>query len=347
MDGFKFQARRGFRLDPPGQSHGVSCDADGPAMEPIRLLIKTATGFAPRPVDELSVSLSRVFERAIDAAGLMSGLRTVARALNEGDMARAMIATTQMRLPFLSEAEAKRAEGEAALRKASPDDPKHPGWPAGAPDGRGGEFRPKEAVAERAGKIVKEEARRLAARRLVREAVLRIISPQRATRLMGEVASNAIPLLDIVGDVALAADVATISADFATLKRDSAAAMEFIDKAPYGLESLRVDPQDKTFSSYEQFKKVDPSKFYGPTESGYQYHHIVEQSQEGSFTTSEINSTANVIKIPRLLHEAISGAYSQKDPKTEMSLRQKLQGMSYEEHRQAGLKVLRDLGIIE
>ncbi len=28
--------------------------------------------------------------------------------------------------------------------KASPDDPEHPGWPAGTPDGRGGKFRPKD-----------------------------------------------------------------------------------------------------------------------------------------------------------------------------------------------------------
>jgi hypothetical protein len=35
------------------------------------------------------------------------------------------------------------ADQPAAL-KASPDDPKHPGWPAGSPDGRGGKFRPKD-----------------------------------------------------------------------------------------------------------------------------------------------------------------------------------------------------------
>jgi hypothetical protein len=29
------------------------------------------------------------------------------------------------------------------LLKASPDDPKHPGWPTGAPGGRGGKFRPR------------------------------------------------------------------------------------------------------------------------------------------------------------------------------------------------------------
>ena len=31
-----------------------------------------------------------------------------------------------------------------ALRKASPDDPKHPGWPVGTADGKGGQFRPKD-----------------------------------------------------------------------------------------------------------------------------------------------------------------------------------------------------------
>lgn len=33
---------------------------------------------------------------------------------------------------------------QPAAAKASPDDPKHPGWPAGTPDGRGGQFRPRD-----------------------------------------------------------------------------------------------------------------------------------------------------------------------------------------------------------
>jgi hypothetical protein len=35
----------------------------------------------------------------------------------------------------------------SSLLKASPDDPEHPGWPAGTPDGRGGKFRPKDGDA--------------------------------------------------------------------------------------------------------------------------------------------------------------------------------------------------------
>ncbi len=32
----------------------------------------------------------------------------------------------------------------APIKKAAADDPKHPGWPAGTPDGKGGQFRPKD-----------------------------------------------------------------------------------------------------------------------------------------------------------------------------------------------------------
>lgn len=34
---------------------------------------------------------------------------------------------------------------EGLLTKASPEDPEHPGWPAGSPDGRGGKFQPKDS----------------------------------------------------------------------------------------------------------------------------------------------------------------------------------------------------------
>lgn len=34
---------------------------------------------------------------------------------------------------------------ELKLRKASADDPEHPGWPAGTPEDQGGKFRPKDS----------------------------------------------------------------------------------------------------------------------------------------------------------------------------------------------------------
>jgi hypothetical protein len=44
----------------------------------------------------------------------------------------------------LLEATAHLVAAALEFEKARPDDPKHPGWPAGAPDSRGGKFRPKD-----------------------------------------------------------------------------------------------------------------------------------------------------------------------------------------------------------
>ena len=60
---------------------------------------------------------------------------------------------------------------------------------------------------------------------------------------------------------------------------------------------------EKSFPSYNSFKRADLAKVYGPAGDGYQYHHIVEQSAEGDISASELNSTRNIVRIPKLLHE--------------------------------------------
>jgi hypothetical protein len=40
-----------------------------------------------------------------------------------------------------------RGDGKPSLEKAAADDPEHPGWPAGTPGGKGGQFRPKDSAA--------------------------------------------------------------------------------------------------------------------------------------------------------------------------------------------------------
>src|ERR1700733_4103762 len=134
-----------YRLEPPDHPSGVSCDENGPALGPIPLLLKTADGFELPPVDELQRLLHKTFGRPFDSSVLLRGLPTVARALNDGDLARAMMATLLLRLPALSEDEATRARDAVAMAKAAVDDPKHPGWPKGTPEGKGGQFRPKNA----------------------------------------------------------------------------------------------------------------------------------------------------------------------------------------------------------
>jgi hypothetical protein len=49
--------------------------------------------------------------------------------------------------PLLGTRSAKSQSGAGALsayQKAAVDDPEHPGWPAGTPDSKGGQFRPKD-----------------------------------------------------------------------------------------------------------------------------------------------------------------------------------------------------------
>jgi hypothetical protein len=52
------------------------------------------------------------------------------------------------------------------IHKASPDDPKHPGWPAGTEGGRGGQFRPKDASE------LTQKVKSLIARRALRTGLL-------------------------------------------------------------------------------------------------------------------------------------------------------------------------------
>ncbi|HTO79078.1 MAG TPA: hypothetical protein VMJ31_04805 [Methylocystis sp.] len=245
-----FQFIREYRLETPGHSRGVSCGRDGPTLGLVPLLAKTEADFSLRPVEELNEAFTQIFARPMDCHRLLPGLRVVARALNQRDLALAMIATTQLRLPTLSEDEARRAAVAVQFEKASPDDPDHPGWPKGTPGGLGEKFRPKEeaggALQRTRRKKTEAELLQLTQRALIREALLRVLSPLRAARLLGEAATNAVPGLNVAADIAVAAEIAAMAADFAKLKIEADAALEFIAKGPYSSTNcssiLRIGP---------------------------------------------------------------------------------------------------------
>jgi hypothetical protein len=138
-----------------------------------------------------------------------------------------------------------------------------------------------------------------------------------------------------------------LAEDYAALKRDAAAAIEFVQNGPHDLEQLRVSPADEAFSSFGEFKKFDFQKRFGPAGDGYDYHHIVEQSASGDISERELQSTQNIIKIPRLLHEEISAQYSQWKRDYDGSLRASLDGASFADRWDAGLKVMRKIGILK
>lgn len=345
-----------YHLEPSGHPRGVSCDTYGPALGPIRLLAKTDNGFEPRSAEELCGVLEWTFGQPFDCTNLSRGLRVVANALNEGDIARAMMATLFLRLPALSAEEGVRADQAVTMLKASPSDPKHPGWPKGTPEGLGGKFRPKTGeLAEEATELVERRVRRLVLRRAIRVAMRRLLNWRRLLRLGGEAASNAVPGLDVAGDAAMAVDLVQMAEDVTELRSEAQVAEKFADGGPYTLEQLRARTypddlqQDEEFSSFRAFKKIDLIKRFGPPPDGYEYHHIVEQSAEGDIPVTEINSTRNIVAIPKLVHEEINSEYSRipDDVPDGTSLRDSLQGASFEKRWQEGLEAMRRVGFLK
>src|SRR5215467_6271449 len=126
-----------FRLGERG-GDGLCCDVRGVALGPIALVeAAEANGrrvYRVRPAEEIARALALAYDpfTTDDLARRLSGLDVAARALEVGDMAKAMVATVLLKLPPLSpEAMAKLAR-DPTLKKYSPDQPR---VPKGQPDG--------------------------------------------------------------------------------------------------------------------------------------------------------------------------------------------------------------------
>ena len=147
-----------FRLSPLGKG-GVSCDEDGAFVGAVPMLVRTRQARQGRMAPARLRRSLQGDERAIRPAcryvvedGAVS--ESIANALNEGDMARAQVATLLLRMPnppSLSKGAPSRQEmiklaGElhwSGVLKADWDPDQHPRWPADAPDSQGGQFAPK------------------------------------------------------------------------------------------------------------------------------------------------------------------------------------------------------------
>ena len=111
-----------YRLSDEPRDFGLSCTVQGLTLAGVPLLKRTAAGFQPRPAWEIDRLLVRAYRTDIDGDGVAAGLGTVARALNEGEMARAMIAAVLLKLPALDwDGAARIAHADDALAKAGFD----------------------------------------------------------------------------------------------------------------------------------------------------------------------------------------------------------------------------------
>ena len=345
-----------------GDNLGLTCAEQGLVLGRTALIERRDGRFVVRERSEIDQLLSCAYRSNVVVDRLIPGLATVAAALNANDQALARIAAVHLRIPDLPDLAARdameaedvlikylrRRELKDEIRKASPDDPKHPGWPAGTEGGRGGQFRPKDGAEAAIAQDVIERIQRIKARRALRTEALAVL------RLAAELAVDAVPGIGLAADAATLIDMANTIAELKKLKIDADAAIEFVKHGPYSLEELQVSSNYEEFSSYGDFIKDAAYialvvKRFGGAGSGNQYHHIVTQggANETKITAEQLQNTDNVIPLPTLLHEAVNGEYSYFDKGKGMTTYQWLQTQPYDVQREEGLKILRKLHILK
>lgn len=115
-----------FKLDQNPEGPGLRCDSDGLFLGRHALLERDESGdFAARPVVELQKILRRAYGDDTNWESYSRSVELVARALNKGDMARAMMTAVLMRLPDPGDP-VGNVDVDGALAKAgfNPDEPR-------------------------------------------------------------------------------------------------------------------------------------------------------------------------------------------------------------------------------
>jgi hypothetical protein len=351
-----------WRLSEGGEDNfGPAITGDGMVLGRTPLIERRDMHFVVRERSEIERLLSRAFQTDLAADRLMPGLATVAAALNANDPCLARIAAVHLRIPdLLNRAARESMEAEDILikfadrnpalqsreiHKASPDDPKHPGWPAGTEGGLGGKFRPKDGSEAAITQEIKDRITR-------RELRIGLLA---ALHIGVEAAANLIPGVDIAADVAMLADIARTFSEYRKLAIDAAAALDFVNEGPYSLEDLRVSSSGyEEFSSYDQFIKAELSpdqmaKRFGGAGDGNQYHHIVTQggANADNVPPQQLQNTDNIVILPTLLHEVVNAEYLRPRQNTNMTKYQWLQTQPYDVQREEGLKILRELHVLK
>jgi hypothetical protein len=354
-----------WRLSESGPENlGLACTDDGLLLGRTPLIERRDGRFVVRKLREIDRLFRRAYQHPDKAERLMPGLAIVAHALNTDDSCMARIAAVHLKIPDLPNAAAReRMEAEdhlinaagvkleqptQAIDKASPDDPKHPGWPAGTPGGRGGKFRPKDGSGFDVSLEVKMRILRLAAREALRLAARELL------HLSAEALANLVPGLDVVADAGAALDIANAVSEYWKLASDAQAAFDFASKGPYSLKELQMLSNGyQEFASYDDFIKSeltldDVAKMFGSAGDGYQYHHIVTQgsANANSIPAEQVQNTDNIIRLPTILHEAVNAEYSSSREGSSVTMYQWLQTQPYEAQRDKGLKILRKLHIL-
>ena len=154
---------------------------------------------------------------------------------------------------------------------------------------------------------------RIAARQAFREAALDALKSVGKKLVLSE-----IPIIGQLADLATVYDIYRFAKQFVELRAAIKAATRFVNEGAHTLADLRVSQEFQSFRNYPAFVKADTvanddlEKRFGPAGDGMNYHHIIEQESGASEAVTE--TTENIVRIPAILHEAISGEYQKAVP---------------------------------
>jgi hypothetical protein len=108
---------------------------------------------------------------------------------------------------------------------------------------------------------------------------------------------------------------------------------------------------DKIKASLDEPKTLDELQdAVDDPKPGYQIHHIVEQAaaEQDGFSKEEIDARNNLVRIPTIKHYEISGWYQKPDAALGgITPREYLQGGSFEERWDYGIKVLKQFKVLK
>ncbi|HEY3920449.1 MAG TPA: hypothetical protein VGL83_21860 [Stellaceae bacterium] len=231
---------------------------------------------------------------------------------------------------------------ECFLGKASPDDPIHPGYPAGTSGGRGGQFMPKDESPEAV-----QELKRLKALREFRAAT------KAALVLLRTALTEEIPVIDIATSINAAIDLGRIAIELDNDEDEINKAIEFVRDGPYSLDDLQPRGNGNSFSSFADFKKISILEMilraYAAAGDGKEWHHIVEQGGDNkdNFSAEQLQSTKNIVPLPGPIHDLVTAEYAKEYDTSGKSVREWLSGQSFDDQWNAGVKILRNLGIVK
>ena len=156
----------------------------------------------------------------------------------------------------------------------------------------------------------------------------------------GEAALNALCVLPLIGGVAgvfKVLDLVSVGTKTVTKVDD------FIDLSKMVNQANDL-PAGIGFKSFDQFKRA-----FGSAGSGFQWHHIVEQSQlqKSGFADELIHNTSNIIRVDTKTHSQITTYYKMAQNYTEgLPLREWLANQDFETNYRIGVEVLELFGVI-